>query len=226
MFPSHDPGGLNADATTIQSSGTTYVLDKFICNHADIFERCKALAVALDWQFYYRPDTDKVYFEPKGYTTNPNTLTVGSNVIKVPKWTYDNTEMANDLTVVGAYQLVETTESGQIGVTAGYTTASVQLDHLPESVKVYADAGDPPTTLLTGGVIGSTASYDYSVDKNKMQLLPYTAFVTNDYVEVRYSFKRPTPIHCFSQISIDTYGQFKKTITFEDIRTVADAERS
>jgi hypothetical protein len=104
-------GGLNADAGTIQDSGTVYILQKFLCNHADIFERCKALADVLDWQFYYRADTDKVYFEPKGFTTNANTLTVGSNVLSVPKWQHDTTQMANDVTFVGAFQEIETTET-------------------------------------------------------------------------------------------------------------------
>lgn len=217
-------GGLNADATSIQDSGSTIVASKFVCNNADIFERCKALAAALDWQLYYRADTDKVYFEPRGFNTNPATLEVGTNVIRVPKWEDDITELVNDLKVVGASQLVETTETGQIGVTTGFQTDGISIGYEPESVKVYADNANPPTTLLTGGVIGSTAVYDYSVDKNQKRILPFSSFVSNDYAEVRYSFKRPTPIRVYSQSSIDAYGRTKKTITLTDVRTVQDAE--
>jgi hypothetical protein len=219
-------GGLNADATTVQDSGTVYVLEKFVCNHTDIFERCKALAEVLDWQFYYRADTDMVYFEPKGFTTNGNILTVGVDIIKLPSWKNDITEMVNDVTIVGAYQEIETTKSGRIGTTSGFTTASVTIDYEPISVKLYADSSNPPTTLKTGGVVGSTASYYYSVDKPQKIIYPApaTTFTTNDYVEVRYSFAAPIPINVYNQTSKDAYGEFKKTITYNDIRGIADAE--
>lgn len=220
-------GGLTADATTIQDSGTTVILSKFVCNHTDIFERCKKLAEILDWQFYYRADTDKVYFEPKGFTSNATILTVGSNIISIPKWQNDITEMVNDVTITGAFQEVETTETGQIGVTSGYTTTGITLSFEPLSVKVYADAANPPTTLKVGGVPDSTATFDYYVDKNQKKILPKsgTTFTTNHYFEIRYSLAAPIPINAYNQISKDTYGEFKKTITLKDIRSVADAEQ-
>lgn len=219
-------GGLNADATTVQDSGSIYLLDKFVCNHTDIMERCKKLADILDWQFYYRADTDKVYFEPQGFSTNATILTVGSNIIGIPKWNYDTTEMINDLTLVGAYQEVETTKSGRIGTTSGFTNDDITLDYTPISVKVYGDASNPPTTLKTGGLPDSTSSYDYYVDKNQKKIIPAigTSFTTDDYYEVRYSLAVPIPIHLYNQYSIDTYGKFKKTITLKDLRNVADAE--
>jgi hypothetical protein len=219
-------GGLTADGTTVQDSGTVITLTKFVCNHVDIFERCQKLAGVLDWQFYYNPHTDKIYFEPKGFTSNSTILTVGDNVINVPKWQYDNTEMCNDLTVVGAYQEIETTEMGQIGITAGYTTTSVQLSFTPISVKVYNDMANPPTTLKTGGLPDSTGTYDYYVDKTQKQILPKptTTFINNSFMEVRYSHAVPIPVHMYSQTSIDAYGYFTKTITFTDLRSVADAE--
>jgi hypothetical protein len=209
---------------TAQDSGTTIIMDKFVCNHTDIFERCKKLADILDWQFYYRADTDTVYFEPKGFTTNSTVLTVGSNIYELPKWTYDNTQMINDLTVVGAYQEIETTESGQIGHTTGYTTADVLLSFTPISVKVYNDNNNPPTTLKIGGMPDSTATYDYWVDKENKKLMPFTTFADDSRLEVRYSHAVPIPIHMWNQSSIDAYGQFKTTITLTDIRNIADAE--
>jgi hypothetical protein len=216
-------GLLNCD---VQDSGTTILLDKFVCNHTDIFERCKALNKVLDWQFYYRADTNKVYFEPKGFIANSTILTIGNNVYQVPKWTYDNTEMANDITIVGAYQEIETTESGQIGVTSGYTTTAINLNFEAISVKVYMDAGTPPTTLKVGGLPDSTATYFYYVDKPNKKILPATGttFTNNHYAEIRYSHAVPIPIHLYNQASIDTYGQFKKTITYKDLRGISDAE--
>lgn len=223
-------GGLTADATSVQNSGTTTVIEKFVCNHTDIMERCQALARILDWQFYYRSDTDKVYFEPRGFTSNSTVLTVGSNIIQMPKWSYDTTEMVNDLTVAGAFQEIETTESGQVGVTSGYTTASITINFTPISVKVYMDASNPPTTLKTGGLPDSTGTFDYYVDKPNKKIIPApsTTFTTNHYAEIRYSHAIPVPVHTYNQLSIDTYGgpdkiPFKKTITFTDIRSVDDA---
>lgn len=215
-----------ADSTSVQDSGTVYTINKFVCNHTDPFERCKKLADAISYQFYYRSDTNKVYFEPQGFTTNTNALTVGSNIIQIPKWQYDITEMVNNATYVGAYQEVETTESGQINVTAGYTTTGITLALEPISTKVYGDAGSPPTTLLVGGQVDSTAAYDYYVDKNRHMILPApgTTFTINDFFEIRYSLAAPIPINMRNQASIDTYKEFAKTITLNDVRSVADAE--
>ena len=227
-------GGLTADSVSVQDSGTTQLITKFICNHVDPYERCQALADALSWQFYYRADTDKVYFEIKGNTTNPNTFTVGSNIIQVPVWNYDNTLMCNDLTVIGAYQEVETTKTGIIGTTNGFTTTGITLDFEPISVKVFNDTVST-TVPLVGGQVDSTAVYDYYVDKtqhsstdfSKKTVLPKpsTTFVLGNTYEVRYSLAAPIPIHMWTQASIDTYGQFKKTITYTDIRNLADAEQ-
>jgi hypothetical protein len=218
-------GGLNADGTTVQDSGTTITIQKFVCNHTDIMERCQALADILDWQFYYRSDTDKVYFEPKGYTSNSNILTVGGNIIKIPKWNYDITQMINDVTIIGAYQEVQTTELGQIGVTSGYTTTGILLTQTPISTKVYGDASNPPTTLKLGGVVNSTSTYDYYVDVNQKSIFPKpsTTFTSNNYFQIQYTYAAPIPVHMTNAPSISTYGQFKKTISYTDIRTVSDA---
>lgn len=219
-------GGLTADSTSVQDSGDVFLLNKFVCNHSDIFERCKALANALNWQMYYKASTDKVYFEPKGYNANATILNVGSNVIGVPKWTYDNTEMVNDVTVVGAYQEIETTESGRIGVTSGYTADYVQINFEPISVKIYNDNNNPPTTLKVGGLPDSTGTFDYYVDKNQKKIYPSpgNTFSTNSYMEIRFSHAVPIPIHMYNQASINSYGKFTKTITYKDLRSVSDAE--
>jgi len=239
--------GIIADNVSVQDSSLDPAnpsLDKFVCNHADPFERCKALATCLGWQFYYRADTNKVYFEPQGFLSNPNTLTVGDNVIKVPKWTYDTTEMCNDLTVVGAQQMIETTEgqvtsdppmNGKIGnapgvnnYNQGYRTDYVQLGYVPYSVKVWWSPTAPPpvTSLKIGGVPDSTTVFDYYVDQNQKRIYPKdgTTFPNNNYFMVNYSLLIPVPVHMSSPGSITKYGEFKKTLTYTDIRTVADAQ--
>jgi hypothetical protein len=225
--------GLTADATTVQDSGTVFTISKFLCNHTDPFERCKALATSLDWQFYYRADTDKVYFEPKGFTGNANTLTVGENVIQVPRWQQDITEMANNITFIGAFVEVETTESGQINGTTGplYKTTGISITKEPVSVKLYGPLTlNPETntpadnTVLKGGEPQSTGTFVYRVDKPAKLIIPYGTFTDTKYYQVRYSMAVPVPVNMYDQISIDTYGEFKKTITLEDVRSVSDAE--
>lgn len=218
-------GGLNADDTTIQNSGTTETLQKFVCEHTDIFERCKALARALNWQFYYRADTDMVYFEPKGKTLNSAVLSVGDNIIRVPKWYEDNVELCNDITIAGTISQVQTTETGRIGVTSGYTTTAINITQIPISTKVYYDAANPPTTLKTGGLPNSTLTYDYYVDKENKQILPKTGttFPANDYVKIDYTYGIPTPVHESDAVSVATYGEHKKTFMWEDIRYASDA---
>jgi hypothetical protein len=222
---------------TIQDTGTEFVMQKFKCSHVDIMERCQALAQIMNWQFYYRADTDKVYFEPKGNLVNSTILTVGGNVISVPSWKYDITQMCNDLYVVGSTQEVETTKgqvtadsspptttTGKIGTTSGFATTSISLDFTPISVKVYGDASAPPTTLKTGGVQGSTSTYDYYVDQPQMIIYPHTTFANNAYYQVQYTYSRPATVHISNAASIAAYGTFSQTQTFTDIITIQDAE--
>ncbi|KKM97742.1 hypothetical protein LCGC14_1165060, partial [marine sediment metagenome] len=132
---------LTADATTVQDSGTIFTIKKFTMRAATVFNGLERLAELLGWQFYYDPDDDKVYFEPKGYTNSGITLTVGTNVVRVPKWQYDSTQLFNIVKLYGSEYEVETTESGQVGVTSGWTTSEVPLTYTPVSVKIFADAG-------------------------------------------------------------------------------------
>ena len=59
----NDHAGLTANSSSVQDSGTTFIIKVFICNNADVFERLEMLAELLDWQFYYNPIDDLVYFE-------------------------------------------------------------------------------------------------------------------------------------------------------------------
>lgn len=219
---------LTADSTSVQDSGTTFTLEKYICNHADVFERLQDLEHALDWQMYYNPNTDKVVFEPKGFTSDATVLNIATNIIEVPSWKFDASKLTNKLTLIGTEQEVETTESGQIGVTSGYTTSQVALTKTPVSTKVYVENANPPTVLKTGGKTGSTSTYDYSIDKeNKLIVWNTDEFTPGgaDFVEIRYSYMLPTPVVKKSQASIDAYNLHENTIFKNDLRTMDDAEQ-
>jgi len=212
-------GGLDADANTVQNSGSDNILQKFRCEHTSVFDRCKALAETLGWQFYYRADTDKVYFEVKGYSDNSITLTVGGNVFKNPKWKKDAKQLKNRVYLYGAVDEVETTElfSGD-GSTTKFT-----LTKRPISVKVYV-----ASTLKVGGKTGSTTgSFDYSVDDQNNQIVFEAGSVPPNglnNVEVRYSYALPTPVSDENAESIDAYELHEYTETLTDTVTVADAE--
>jgi hypothetical protein len=220
-------GTLVADNTSIQSSAALPVLTKFVCRGEDVYERCQFLADLIGWQFYYKATTGLVYFEPKGYLGNYGTLTVGDEIMESINWVYDATELANNIVVRGAKQEVETTETGQIGVTSGYTQSTINLSLTPVSTKVYCDAANPPTTLRVGGLTDSTTTFDYSVDAQNKKIVWNTTQYTPgaaDFVEVRYSYNVPAPVTGKNYVSIALYGEYKKEFRYDDLKSIADAE--
>jgi hypothetical protein len=171
----------------------------------------------MDWQFYYDSVTDKVYFEPKGFTANTNVLVVGTDVGKVPKWEEDSSEMANNITISGAYQESFKTElfNGDGGMT------SFTLDKVPIATDVYVGAAQK-----VGSVDGGySSSYDYYVDKVRKQIVfttPPGVGVNN--VQVDYTYATPLPVRGSNDLSIADYGEYKRTFIFTDLRRADDAE--
>ena len=222
-----DFGGLSTNSgATVVSTGSSILLDKFNCRKTDVFERVKWIADTFNYQIYYNYDDDYVYFEPQGYSSNNNSLIIGTNVSNVPKWEFDNTQLVNQIRVEGAVQMVETTESGQIGVTSNYTTSSILLTKSPFSTKVFCDATNPPTTLRTGGTPEGTATFDYSVDTENNKIVWNTSQYTpggSDYVQVRYTYASPDSILRKRNSSITAYGLSSTTKYFNDIKTIEDA---
>lgn len=226
--------GLNADATTVQDSGTGITLSKFICNHADPLERLKKLQETLGWVLYYRDDTDFTYFEPKGYVTNANTLQVGVNIRGIPKWQESKEQMINDLTLEGAV-LPETRSETKSGDTSEVTFQLTDTN-VPANFEVYYDnTKDYTSTALTQsehkvGVPESTAvgTFDYTFDL-KNRSITFTSFTPGngsaDNILILYTIETPNPIHRVNELSFATYGRFKRTITLSDVVNVDDAEK-
>ncbi len=229
----NDHTNLTADATSVQDSGTIRTLNKFICKGASVYERCATLMETIGWQAFYNPEDDLVYANPPGYVNQSTNIVEGTNIVKNPKWDMDSSQLFNKVEIRGAVQEVETTESGRIGTTTGYTTSNIQLTKEPKSVKVYADSSNPPTTLRIGGVENSTESYDYLVDPDLKQIIwsdTYTPAGT-DYVEVLYSYLEPAPVVTDDEASIIAYSEDplipdpKEIVLHKnDITNVADAE--
>ena len=210
-------GGLRANSNSITDSGTTLILKKFVCNHNKNIDKCKELAGALDWQFYYNSNDSLVYFQPRGEDVFTTDLVIGSNVAQLPKWSIDLTQCVNKLTIIGSPQEVETTEefSGDASET------EFTITYTPISVKVYVDS-----VLQVGGVESSTATYDYIVDKENKKIVFTTASTPGigvNNVDVNYSYLAPVVVTGRNQSSIDSYGTYERTITKTDIKTMDDA---
>ena len=209
---------LTADATSVQDSGTSFILKKFICNHSDVYTKASELANLIDWQFFYRASTDKVYFEPKGFTSSSTILTVVDNIVNVPKWARDSTKMVNKMTVIGAVQEVETTEE----FNGDGSTDEFTLTQTPVSVRVEVGG-----TLQVGGKEGATSTYDYEVDaenkKIKFVAGSIPASGTNN-VDVIYSYYAQAPVVGEDSTSISLYGEVARTFFKPDIPVIADAE--
>ena len=220
-------GGLSTNSgATVIGTGAVVTWEKFVCRQTDIYERVKTILDVHDYQMYYNYDDDYVYVEPIGYQTNVTQLEVGVNVTGIPTWEEDATQLVNKIRVDGAEAYAETTESGQIGVTTGYTTSTIDLLNSPFSTKVFCDAANPPTTLRARGIIGSTTTFDYSVDEELNTITWNTAQYTpggSDFVEIQYTFPRPIPVVRKNDVSIAAYWESYINKKYSDIKTVEDA---
>ena len=222
-------GGLNS-SVVVTGTAATEIINEFRCVYTDIFERLKALADAVRYQFWYDANNDIVHFEPKGYHNSGLTLTVGTEIIGVPKWTEDTSKMVNDLRVDGAVSLTQIrkplgTGYGTIGTTPDFNTDGIVLDKTPESVELIMDSNTPPVTVKTGGSKDASSGHFYYVDKENKKVVPTTGttFPLENAI-VNYTWYAPSPIHQINAESITTYGKFEKQMTISDIKSIADAE--
>lgn len=226
LINDYTDGDLNADNSSVVNSGASTTIKKFICRAETVYTKCKEIADALGWIFYYKPSDDKIYFEPKANANNTTVIQNGANLIKSPQWNYECKDIVNYVEARGAVQNVETTSSGRIGVASGFSTTDIETEFAPISAKVYADSGTPPTTLKTGGKAGVISSYDYSVDQENKKIdwnndvyTPGSA----DYVQIDYTYGLPTPVLVQAPDSQDLYGIKKKIIQLKNVKEVDDA---
>jgi hypothetical protein len=218
---------LTADDDSVQNTGTILTREKIICKSDTVFNQLLTQIVEpMYWNLFYNSIDDKVYFEPYGYETSSEVIETGVNLMNVPIWNYDESEVYNNITVHGAIQSINTEEIGQIDVTSGYTQASISLLNIPTTVRVICDAANPPTTERVVGVVGASTNYDCYIDATKKQIVWNTDVYEpniNDYCLVNYSFERPKPISVNSPESVELYGEKKKVIIKNEIKDVSDA---
>lgn len=212
-----------AFATSVVSTGTDNTLSKFICNHADPYERGLELCKDYDYQQFYKADTDTAYFQPKGYTNSAIILRVGTNIVGIPKWSYNFTQCQNYVTVIGGEQHVETT----VNFVGDASTTEFALSNTPLSVKVYVDS-----VLQVGGAEDATeGTYDYTVDKEYKIIKFVTAPNGDTDIEIRYMYPLTIAATGKDSASISKYCEgdddkaYKKTYFKTEIVTAWDAQQ-
>lgn len=216
--------GITADSGTVESTTPTgIILDEFVCNRAENFERMQTLADIYAYQFFERYTDLKLYFQPLGFELNVNTIQVGgdnNNVQGFPTWKEDSTKIFNQVEIIGAFSEVRKTES----FNGDASTVQFTLTEEPEIVEVAVGG-----VIQTGGVSGSTATFDYSVDKKNKQINFESGSIPGigtDNIVVDYSYRAPRSViqdNETSQAELDRI--IKNTFTFNDIESVDDAER-
>ena len=199
---------LSATAGSVQDSGTAQTLAQFICRNAYVYERAKKLAQALNWRFYYDPQTALVYFEPVRYTANPNQIT-SANLASKPVWTEDKSELANAITVQGARIQTRTQESF-----AG-PASSVTLVYKPDEMKVTVGG-----VLKTGGQEGD-ADIDYYFDKETKTV---TFLAASSTIVIDYAYSSPLTLYSENSTSVATYGIWEKVLTLLDTSSIGDLQ--
>ncbi len=212
-------GGLVAD---VVDSGTAITLKKFLCRDTDVFSRLKDLAQIIDYQIFFNPITQKVRFEPKGFVTSGTTFDTGVNILGTPVWNRDASQLANKLIVKGAVQEIQREELFNGDGTASQT---FELDFKPIDVQFFEIIASVDTERV-GGVVDSTATFDYEVDKEESEvtITSNTPASGTDNVKIIYTYAVPVPVQVLNAASIATFGERFAVKHFQDIQSVDDAK--
>jgi len=217
-----------ASALSVQDSGTINIIRKIVFRQKILMDALEELAYLIDWQFYYDPTTDLVYFEPKGYVSSTEVLSTTTNVVKLPKWDINSSQLFNRIIIKGAQQEIFT-EVGPYrldGSQTGWDTDGITLEKKPIFTQVFSDTGATPTTEKVGGVASSSSSYDYEIDTERKLLEFSSSFnpSTSYYASVKFSYNIPIQVVRKNATSITAYGMKSISQFREQIKTMSDAE--
>lgn len=215
-------GGMTAD---VEDSGTTFILNNFICNYEDCFERIQKLRKIFNWIVVYDPEANQIIFKSKGYATSSAVLrynTIGTtNIFQIPKWDYDIDNIINRVTIIGG-----PVKENKIETFDGTGSTDVfELTKTPETIQVE----NPVGTRKTMGVKDQGSGFHYYVDKPNKKVY----FVTNTTagagsVVINYSTYSPLTVQREDTDSIGDettgYGLSEDTYLYPDITDPDDAE--
>jgi len=218
-----DNSGLSYSATSITSTGTDVnsLITKFIQNDESDFEMMNDLAERYNYTISYDNFNDVVNFKPKGYSTWPQTLVVGTDIPGQIKWKENMEQMINKVKIFGAtvYDKVEETFTGP--------ATTFTLTKTPEDTEVR-DTNASGTVYVRGqkdvGIIGT--DFDYYVDVEQKKIV-FSGATSN--VWIRYGAQVPMPVIISNPTSIATYGgpnakpHFKR-FDYPNLKDIKDAE--
>jgi len=213
-------GGLTA---TVVDTGSVNIIKRWNCKSNDVYSRLLTLAEIFDYQVYYDYSDSTVHFEPKGYSSNIIELQTEVNLIGIPKWTEDRSQLINQLTINGASQEVETQElfSGD-----GSATQTFVLADKPVIIKVYEIVAGNDVEKTIGLEGSTTGAYDYTIDFESQTITctdTWTPPASASNVKIAYTTLKPVSVFLNSPTSISQYNPSETTKFFEDIITVDDA---
>jgi hypothetical protein len=225
-------GGLNADTSSIQDTGTLIIKDKLFCFDSIVLNKVKELSTVADYTLYYNPEDDKVYAQEKGYYDADDNFEVGLNVIGKPSWNYDSSTIINYLRLYGSSKTVNTVEL--FDGTGVKTT--FELAYVPDkkaNIKVEVDSGAGFVEQVFGRV-GTTVTFDYTIDDDpKIKSVIFQSGsippVGVDNVRVTYSYNDVLFTERWDDVSKANYpmsdgGYRYKTLINKSIETVDDLE--
>tara|TARA_R110002020_G_scaffold113246_2_gene260445 strand:- start:2866 stop:4851 length:1986 start_codon:yes stop_codon:yes gene_type:complete len=160
---------------------------------------------ALTNKIFYTTATEQFIFEPKEYTTTVVALTHGVNSSILDNG-FDDTEIVNDLTVVGQNLKYNTVQSQTLSNATTWT-----LNYGVTTVKITKNG----TEL--------TPEEDYEVD-SVGKTITFSTTQSGDFV-ADYDYEAPLIIRGKRDSSIDTYGVHAKRLQLGWITTRADGVR-
>ena len=213
-------GGMTA---TVVDTGDTIIVKEFICRDTDVLSRLQILGVIFDYQIYFSNVDSTVHFEPKGTTSSTTILSTGTNIMNVPRWDLDNSQLVNILKVKGANQEIEQNETFDGDGTASQVFT---LSFSPIFVSMFEVVAAVDVQKIPGVVSSTPEPFDYTVDKENKKVTTtsdWTPASGTDNVKTTYSRAIPAEVTVDDEISIDKYGKKRGVKFFDDIQTVDDA---
>ena len=196
------------DLTYSSSSGASGITMSQYTADGKLIDILKDLA-ALTNRVFYTTGSKLLVFDDASFNDLGFTLKHGVN-ISIADDGYDDTEIVNDLTVLGQNLIYSTIDTFN-----GNNSLTVfTLDNNPVVARV-----------LIGGV-EKTPEVDYDFDTMARTITFATAPATgSNNITVEYDFERPLYIRGVRETSITTYGRHAKKLNLPWISTKADGIR-
>ncbi len=218
-----DYSSINYSSANIISTGTADAdkIRKLIQNDEDDYQIIQQIAKIYQYIVYDDPE-DGVHFEPKGYTTYPHALVVGTDIPGKLKWKENMEQLINKVKIYGAtvYDTREETFAG--------AATEFELTYTPESTEVRQT--DASGALFVRGQkdVGTIdTDFDYYVDTENKTVV-FGSSQSNVYI--KYGAQVPMPVTLTNTTSINTYGgpnkiPHFKSFTFNSFKDIFDAEK-